>query len=52
MDLSQNGATVLMYEGALNYPDWGRFWKIIQDHKVTIFYTALRPSALSWAKAK
>ncbi|GGJ40613.1 acetate--CoA ligase [Deinococcus roseus] len=39
-----NGATVLMYEGAPNQPDWGRFWKIIQDHKVTILYTA--PTAI------
>lgn len=38
------GATVLMYEGAPNQPDWGRFWKIIQDHKVTILYTA--PTAI------
>ncbi|MFV1993970.1 MAG: acetate--CoA ligase [Verrucomicrobiales bacterium] len=38
------GATVLMYEGAPNHPDFGRFWKIIQDHKVTIFYTA--PTAI------
>jgi acetyl-CoA synthetase len=36
----QNGATVLMYEGAPNHPDFSRFWKIIDDHKVTIFYTA------------
>ncbi|HEY4379863.1 MAG TPA: acetate--CoA ligase [Acidobacteriaceae bacterium] len=40
----QNGATVLMYEGAPNYPDNGRFWKIIDDHKVSIFYTA--PTAI------
>ena len=40
----QNGATVLMYEGAPNFPDNGRFWKIIDDHKVSIFYTA--PTAL------
>jgi len=40
----QNGATVLMYEGAPNYPDFARFWKIIDDHKVTIFYTA--PTAI------
>ncbi|GEM45360.1 acetate--CoA ligase [Deinococcus cellulosilyticus] len=39
-----NGATVLMYEGAPNHPDWGRFWKIIEDHKVTILYTA--PTAI------
>ena len=40
----QNGATVLMYEGAPNFPDFSRFWKIIDDHKVTIFYTA--PTAI------
>jgi len=40
----QCGATVLMYEGAPNYPDFSRFWKIIDDHKVTIFYTA--PTAI------
>ncbi|HTB96499.1 MAG TPA: acetate--CoA ligase [Terracidiphilus sp.] len=40
----QNGATVLMYEGAPNYPDFSRFWKIIDDHRVTIFYTA--PTAI------
>jgi acetyl-CoA synthetase len=40
----QNGATVLMYEGAPNFPDFSRFWKIVEDHKVTIFYTA--PTAI------
>ena len=40
----QNGATILMYEGAPNYPDFSRFWKIIDDHQVTIFYTA--PTAI------
>ncbi len=40
----QNGATVLMYEGAPNYPDFSRFWQIIDDHQVTIFYTA--PTAI------
>ena len=40
----QNGATVLMYEGAPNWPDFSRFWKIIDDHRVTIFYTA--PTAI------
>ncbi|MBL9158427.1 MAG: acetate--CoA ligase [Verrucomicrobiales bacterium] len=38
------GATQVMYEGAPNAPDWGRFWKIIQDYKVSIFYTA--PTAI------
>jgi len=40
----QNGATVLMYEGAPNFPNFSRFWKIIDDHQVTIFYTA--PTAI------
>ncbi len=38
------GATMLMYEGGPTVPDAGRFWKICQDHKVTIFYTA--PTAI------
>ena len=38
------GATVLMYEGAPDFPARDRFWKIIADHKVTIFYTA--PTAI------
>ena len=40
----QNGATVMMYEGAPNWPENDRFWKIIDDHAVTIFYTA--PTAI------
>jgi acetyl-CoA synthetase len=40
----QNGATVMMYEGAPNFPENDRFWKIIDAHKVTIFYTA--PTAI------
>jgi acetyl-CoA synthetase len=40
----QNGATVMMYEGAPNFPANDRFWKIIDDHKVSIFYTA--PTAI------
>jgi acetyl-CoA synthetase len=40
----QNGATVMMYEGAPNWPECDRFWKIIDDHKVTVFYTA--PTAI------
>jgi acetyl-CoA synthetase len=38
------GATIVMYEGAPNFPDGGRFWKICQDHAVTILYTA--PTAI------
>jgi acetyl-CoA synthetase len=40
----QNGATVLMYEGAPNHPEPDRFWDIIERHKVNIFYTA--PTAI------
>jgi acetyl-CoA synthetase len=40
----QNGATVMMYEGAPNFPANDRFWQIVDDHKVTIFYTA--PTAI------
>ncbi len=39
-----NAATILMYEGAPNHPDPSRFWKIIEQHKVSIFYTA--PTAI------
>jgi acetyl-CoA synthetase len=38
------GATQVMYEGAPNSPDWSRFWQIIEQYKVTIFYTA--PTAI------
>jgi acetyl-CoA synthetase len=39
-----NGATSLMFEGVPNYPDFGRFWDMIDRHGVNIFYTA--PTAL------
>lgn len=39
-----NGATVLMYEGAPNHPEPDRFWRIIERHRVSIFYTA--PTAI------
>ncbi|MBK6688380.1 MAG: acetate--CoA ligase [Deltaproteobacteria bacterium] len=39
-----NGATILMYEGAPNYPDFGRFWDLVEKHRVSIFYTA--PTAI------
>ena len=39
-----NGATIVMYEGAPNWPDEARFWKIIEENKVTILYTA--PTAI------
>jgi acetyl-CoA synthetase len=38
------GATSLMYEGAPNWPDNSRFWKIIEDYAVSVFYTA--PTAI------
>ena len=39
-----NRATVVMFEGVPNFPDYGRFWQVIEKHKVNIFYTA--PTAL------
>ncbi len=39
-----NGATSVMFEGVPNYPDAGRFWDVIDKHKVTQFYTA--PTAI------
>ncbi len=52
----QNGVTVLMYEGAPNFPEPDRFWQIVDRHQVTVFYTA--PTAIrafmkwgdSWVK--
>jgi acetyl-CoA synthetase len=38
------GATEIIFEGVPVYPDAGRFWKMIQDHKCTVFYTA--PTAI------
>ena len=38
------GSTEIVFEGVPTYPDAGRFWKMIQDHKVTVFYTA--PTAI------
>jgi acetyl-CoA synthetase len=38
------GSTVVLYEGGPMFPDGGRFWKICQDHGITIFYTA--PTAI------
>lgn len=51
-----NGATSLVFEGVPNYPDFGRFWQVVDKHKVNIFYTA--PTAIrallregdSWVK--
>ncbi len=39
-----NGATTLMFEGVPTYPDSGRFWQVVEKHKVSIFYTA--PTAI------
>ncbi|MCK5401087.1 MAG: acetate--CoA ligase, partial [Flavobacteriaceae bacterium] len=39
-----NGATTVMFEGVPTYPDWGRFWEIVEKHKVNQFYTA--PTAI------
>ncbi|OAV45300.1 acetate--CoA ligase [Lewinella sp. 4G2] len=39
-----NGATTVMFEGVPSYPDYGRFWEIVEKHKVNQFYTA--PTAI------
>jgi acetyl-CoA synthetase len=39
-----NGATTVMFEGVPHYPDFGRFWQIVEKHKVNQFYTA--PTAI------
>lgn len=39
-----NGAITMMYEGVPTYPDYGRFWEIVEKHKVNQFYTA--PTAI------
>ena len=39
-----NGATTVMFEGVPSYPDFGRFWEVVQKHKVNQFYTA--PTAI------
>ncbi|TXD63113.1 AMP-binding protein, partial [Polaribacter glomeratus] len=39
-----NGATTVLFEGVPSYPDFGRFWNIIEKHKVNQFYTA--PTAI------
>ena len=44
------GATTIMFEGVPTYPDAGRFWKIIEENKVNIFYTA--PTAIRALEAK
>ena len=46
----QNGVTTVMYEGAPNHPEPDRLWKIIDRHRITIFYTAptLIRSCIKW----
>lgn len=39
-----NGATTVMFEGVPSYPDYGRFWEIVEKHKISQFYTA--PTAI------
>ena len=39
-----NGATTVMFEGVPSHPDYGRFWEVVEKHKVTQFYTA--PTAI------
>jgi acetyl-CoA synthetase len=39
-----NGATSLMYEGAPNWPEWDRFWRLVDKYQVNVFYTA--PTAI------
>ncbi|UYW02067.1 acetate--CoA ligase [Flavobacterium agricola] len=39
-----NGATTVIFEGVPSYPDFGRFWQVIEKHKITQFYTA--PTAI------
>ena len=39
-----NGATVVMFDGVPNHPDYSRFWQVVDKHKVTLFYTA--PTAI------
>ena len=53
-----NGATTIMFEGVPNFPDFGRFWDVVDKHNVNQFYTA--PTALralmkegnSWVKSR
>ena len=39
-----NGATTVMFDGVPNYPDYSRFWDVVDKHQVTLFYTA--PTAI------
>jgi acetyl-CoA synthetase len=51
-----NGATTVMFEGIPSYPDFGRFWEIIDKHQITHLYTAptairsLAKESLSWVE--
>ena len=45
-----SGATTVMFEGVPSYPDYGRFWEIVDKHKVSIFYTA--PTAIRALEAQ
>ena len=45
-----SGATTVMFEGVPSYPDYGRFWEIVDRHKVSIFYTA--PTAIRALEAQ
>ncbi len=51
-----NGATSIMFEGVPTYPDWGRFWDVVDKYKVNIIYTAptairaIAKEGLDWVK--
>ena len=45
-----NRASSILFEGIPSYPDFGRFWKIVEENKVNIFYTA--PTAIRALEAK
>jgi acetyl-CoA synthetase len=51
-----NGATTLLFEGVPSYPDFGRFWHVVEKHKVTQLYTAptairaLAKESLDWVE--
>jgi acetyl-CoA synthetase len=45
-----SGATTMLFEGVPSYPDAGRFWQIVEENKVNIFYTA--PTAIRALEAK
>ena len=45
-----SGATTVMFEGIPSYPNFSRFWEIIDEHKINIFYTA--PTAIRALEAQ